>query len=1214
MSKLIAQNMQNFLNINKSLYSKTKIGSVQQIAPYQNNSISFQVNYSKDGSYNVTENVMLTLSKGQLSDKQSYNPRYSDAGYFKGNKKFNIKFPDGAYNVTYPTTVLYTPNTAYTIKGTWYNYNQTSPADIIPPATSIPITVYTSPNSVTAQFQSATEKATYFNFPSVDCSSFTVQSSLGTSQFPYSTGIVSASITGIPGIYPTTVSAYSALSGFYGQATSLTGYILGYNFNPAPNITSIASISAATLSWNYTYPQLVDSMSITYYPKDGGTTLTNSYNSSQLITTLSSLIPSTSYTMNAQTFFRSSNINFSSSINTFTFSTLKGININTPSITLQSFNEAQQSTNSLNLIWDKTLIPLVSNYSISYNIVGETPITKTSLGGAFSKTTIQSLEPGTPYQVQGQTFYTASGVLFSSSVYNTTFTTLPPQMDFFLFIAQSYTLDMGFTQIMDLPNTSFYQAFVTSSELSVMPQTLSNTIPLEENSTIFQVPHADTEYRLSIQACVKNKDLSNVTYSNCGALFTTLQRTIPIGPDPVMDPLQISLIGIDNSQPVSSVSMRLAWADGVRENSDSYSITYRAQAAPNPNIKIGLRATDLTINNLMPATAYTISGQRFFYQDPHMFSSTAFETTYVTTPDGMTDLYQIDASLDSMEFSYTRLNAISNPELAGYQLTLLTNSNVYKTFSLGKNTYSYLATDTYPGIYQAQVQAYVENTDLGGNVFYNYGAAFTVQASTDVVLLAPSITLYSFEDEQMSTASLHLYWNQVAFADFLSITIQPFAGGDKIACPVNIQDSTFLKAELQPATKYLIRGQSFKRNLTLLRSSAVYSAAFTTLPPQMPDINPVAATKNSLQLSFTPLDRNAAPDLEGYKVQLVSLFETDIQELRSEQRIGPRTAKSRFGSRLKTQPILSAPKVYTILTQDTNVTFQPIPNGSYIPKVSAYVQNTNLDGEFVTSAGLPFVPTTPALETVPDLRPPPLTLDFTQEHESANVLSLVWDPAVAPFSAPIFSLTYALDTDNALISPLALDPTDVSLGTYSLDGLLPATKYKLSAQTFYTQDSVLYSSTIFRNKLTTTPEQMSALVQLSSASHNVTVGFEPLSAISNPATELYQIVTTDDAGMLQSTTVDKLARTAIIRNLQPNSQYASSIRACVYNYDLTNKRYTQCGDEAMIGTILKTAEPGVGGVEADGSNSSRGLSDGAIIGIIIGVIVFLWLLFRYNNF
>jgi hypothetical protein len=72
---------------------------------------------------------------------------------------------------------------------------------------------------------------------------------------------VGASITGIPGIYPTTISAYSALSGFNGPGTTLTGYILGNNFNPAPNITSIASISAATLSWNYTYPQLVDSMS-----------------------------------------------------------------------------------------------------------------------------------------------------------------------------------------------------------------------------------------------------------------------------------------------------------------------------------------------------------------------------------------------------------------------------------------------------------------------------------------------------------------------------------------------------------------------------------------------------------------------------------------------------------------------------------------------------------------------------------------------------------------------------------------------------------------------------------------------------------------------------------------------------------------------------------------------------------------------------------------
>ena len=1149
--------------------------SAFQIAPYLPDKINCQVNYyntyvyvgpSLVAAYTDKVNLTITDKNGNI-DKYVYEPRLIDASFGWRSKRFNIQFPNPGYIQNYifnPPTVVFNPNESYTISGTWTQIQGFSQNL----ATWGPELMYTSPNSITAQFQSATNEACYFNFPSVNCSSFTLQSSLGTSRFPYSTGIVSSSISGAAGIYPTTFSAYSALSSFSGPASTLTGCILGYNFNPAPNITSLASISAATLSWNYANPQFVDSMSITYYPKIGGTTFTDSYNSSQLGTTLSSLVPSTSYTMNAQTFFRSSNINYSSSINTFTFSTLKSSQINTPSITLQSFNEAQQFTNSLNLIWDRTSIPLVSNYSITYGKVGTIP-SKISVAGTSSKTTLESLDPGAPYTIQGQTFYN----LLSSTVYTTTFTPLPDVTDLYVNSANSYSINININEL-PISSPSFYDV----KAYAPFMQTVSNSVQVGSYTTTFTLPHADSQYTFSVKACVKNTDLTGKININCGQTFTTVASTIPIGPPPEMDMPIITFDGIDNLIPLSPVSMKLKWSPA--QNANGYSITIN-------NVKTGTTDTTLTINSLQPGTEYSVQGQTFYYQDPRVYTSSLFLADYVTIPSAVLDLYQFGATTNSMAFSFTKLSA--NPNLAGYELTLLTNSNVYQTYSMGSNQSIFTTSGIYPGVYQAQIQGFVINTDPDSNIYYNYGTPYSISASTEVVLLPPAISLASFEDEDQSTSSLNLGWTQVAFADFLSISVQPAAGGDIIQCPVQVTDETFLQTNLNAGTKYLIKGQSFRNMQRLVQSSTVFSTTLTTLPEKMPDLFPVAATKNSLKFSFSTLTNN--PDIKGYKVEIENLYVT------TNSKFYPTVSKFMLRN---PQPILQTNNLkITTFTTDNTITFSPIPNGTYQPQVSAYVENIDLTGQTISNAGEPFIPNVAPIETTPDLVAPRISIDSSPKYNDSIALS--WDPAVVPFPTPYFSMTALGPNLNEIIK---LNRADIDTGIFKFTMLNPATRYTFTAQSFYEQNNMLYSSSVFVNTISTNPDAMLSLYQVGSSSNNVVLSYDTLSAESNPYVDVYKITLFQNGIALHTTTIN--SHIATVSGLQPLSEYDASVEACVYNMDFMNHQRLDCGD-AFTGLMVYTGEAEASEIET----ASQGLSDFARIGIFLGVIAALWLLYNF---
>jgi hypothetical protein len=149
---------------------------MNQIGPYYPDKLIFNYNFSLRNSqgYDYTRLISVYINSSIPNSVKSYDPNVLSPLY-------------NSFNAVIDSTLMtLTPNTSYSVFGRWYVNNYINGVSVeVARQVSVPFIAYTSPNSITAQFQSATDKASYFNFPSVDCSSFTVQSSLGTSQFPY---------------------------------------------------------------------------------------------------------------------------------------------------------------------------------------------------------------------------------------------------------------------------------------------------------------------------------------------------------------------------------------------------------------------------------------------------------------------------------------------------------------------------------------------------------------------------------------------------------------------------------------------------------------------------------------------------------------------------------------------------------------------------------------------------------------------------------------------------------------------------------------------------------------------------------------------------------------------------------------------------------------------------------------------------------------------
>jgi hypothetical protein len=343
------------------------------------------------------------------------------------------------------------------------------------------------------------------------------------------------------------------------------------------SFTSLSTVSNPNISsYSLVLPAIPINISVS----------TNSYNitglnpSTTYIASLSACVVNTDY-LNANTPYLNCGASFVSNISTAPTSSPI---VNAPSITLQNFVTGQ-STNQLNLQWAPTL---ADNASITWQSITGGTVLETST--ALSLITLSSLATGTTYKISGQSYYTSDTTLYSSSVYITSFTTLPdPMTDLFQYASGSNNIFVSFTSLsLDSdPNISSYSLLLSGPVPFIEISVTTNSYNITGLNPL-------TSYIASLSACVVNTDYINAStpYLNCGISFV---QTINTGPGSVLTPPQLIAL-----QSTSNLIVLGSTSGG--EGATSYSLLID-ELIPVSFSKFPFSITNLTYNTLYSFTA-----------------------------------------------------------------------------------------------------------------------------------------------------------------------------------------------------------------------------------------------------------------------------------------------------------------------------------------------------------------------------------------------------------------------------------------------------------------------------------------------------------------------------------------------------------------------------------------------------------------------------------
>jgi hypothetical protein len=381
-----------------------------------------------------------------------------------------------------------------------------------------------------------------------------------------------------------------------------------------------------------------------------------------------------------------------------------------PSVTLLGFTSLEQESNTLNLVWDSAETPATDFYSITYLESGGGGIQSVRVDPYLNSYSIQNLTPATTYFIQAQNFYLPQ----SSSIYTTSFTTLPDAMeDMFQFNLTTDTVFLNYQSYAATGQGTPSEYFLTLNSGTI---NRDNSVPINTTLTSFNNLPSSSVFGVSVSACVQNYDFVSDLgpYRNCGQGFSIDAITLDTPPAPVVTYApSVTLFGFDDIDQGSN-TLHLVWDSAATPYADYYSITYIRQTTPrqSQSVVVVPSLDSYTLQNLVPATTYIIQAQNFYLAN----SSTIYTTSFTTLPDPMVDLYQYNATANSVFVSYTAYDGSRSPgNPTNYLLTL--NSG---TINLSNTVPFPTTTTSFGGLfsssfYVASVRACVQNYDFVNN-------------------------------------------------------------------------------------------------------------------------------------------------------------------------------------------------------------------------------------------------------------------------------------------------------------------------------------------------------------------------------------------------------------------------------------------------------------------------------------------------------------------